>query len=204
MISVSNKRKLDSLVAEPSFSLRTAGDSIYSNATGHRAKRLAIRGQLTPAGSYLQDEKGVSFPRIQIDNTQRTFFRGNTEYAMTQDGRQVKLRNAQGDLTARGKQVYTQAEITVEVPAIQVGTGKLGKFELETTRVYTEAEYPEIGDMFRRHDDGTNTAANRGFIAVKSMMLDMIKKNNNILAQESDMVWYYDPDREWVFACGEK
>ena len=48
---------------------------------------------------------------------------------MTQDGRQVKLRNAQGELTARGKQVYTQPEITVEVPVIQVGTGKLGRIE---------------------------------------------------------------------------
>ena len=162
MVTVGTKRKLNQLVAEPSFTLRTAGDSIYGDATGHRAKRLAIRGQLTPAGSYLQDEKGVSFPRMAVDNTQRTFFRGNSEYAMTQDGRQVKLRNAQGELTERGKQVYTQAEITVEVPAIQVGAGKLGKFELETTRVYTEAEYPEIGDMFRRHDDGTNTAANMG------------------------------------------
>ena len=74
MVSVGTKRKLNQLVAEPSFSLRTAGDSIYGDATGYRAKRLATRGQLTSAGQYLQDEKGVSFPRMQVDNTQRAFF----------------------------------------------------------------------------------------------------------------------------------
>ena len=101
------------------------------------------------------------------------------------------MRNAQGELTARGKQVYTQPEITVQVPATQVGNGKLGRFELETFWTYTEAEYQDIGEVFRRHDDGGNTAANMGLIAVKSYMLDQICAAKNILAQESDMVWIY-------------
>ena len=43
-----------------------------------------------------------------------------------------------------------------------------------------------------------------GFIAVKSLMLDEIKKNNNVLAQESDMVWLYDKDGQWVFRVRRK
>ena len=171
MVSRGTKRTLDTLVAEPSFALRTVGDSIYSHAEGYRAKRLSLRGQLTPAGQYLADEKGVPFPRRQLDSTQRTFFRGNSEYGMTQDGREVRLRTAQGELTARGKQFYTAPQLTVEVPAFQIGTGRLGEFSVETTRVYTEAEYPEMGDVFRQHDDGTNTATNPGFIEVKAFFV---------------------------------
>ena len=101
-------------------------------------------------------------------------------------------------MTARGKQLYTQPEITVEVPATQIGTGRLGRFELETHWTYTESEYPEIGEIFRRHDDGSNVASNIGLIAVKSALLDQIRKAKNILAQESDMVWVYR-DGEWIF-----
>ena len=86
------------------------------------------------------------------------------------------LRNAQGALTARGKELYTQPELTVEVPAWQIGMGKLVQFKLETTWVYTETlSEPQIGEIFRRHDDGTNTATNLGLIAVKSALLDMIR-----------------------------
>ena len=87
----------------------------------------------------------------------------------------MKLRGSQGQLTARGKELYTQPELTVAVPAWQIGMGKLGEFRLETTWVYTESEYPQIGEVFRRHDDGTNTATNLGLTAVKSALLDMIR-----------------------------
>ena len=169
------KGSLNAFARDPSFKLRTSGDTVFGDVTGKRSRKLMSRGELTAQGKYLQDDLGVVFPRRGLDATQRTYFRGRTEYTTTQDGREVKLRNAQGDLTARGKELYTQPEITVQVPATQVGTGKLGRFELETFWTYTEAEYPEIGEVFRRHDDGTNTAANLGLIAVKSYMLDQIR-----------------------------
>ena len=132
MLSASVKQKLNTFVAAPTFRLRTQGDTVFGDATGHRSRKLMSRGQLTPAGQYLQGDHGVSFPRRAIDQTQRTYFRGRSEYTTTQDGREVKLRSAQGELTARGKELYTQPEITVEVPATQIGTGRLGRFELET------------------------------------------------------------------------
>ena len=185
------KGSLNAFARDPSFKLRTSGDTVFGDATGKRSRKLMSRGELTAAGKYLQDERGVNFPRRAIDQTQRTYFRGRSEYTTTQDGREIKLRTAQGDLTARGKELYTQPEITVEVPATQIGTGRLGKFELETYWTYTESEYPEIGEIFRRHDDRSNTPANMGLIAVKSSMLDQIRKAKNLLAQESDMVWVY-------------
>ena len=179
-MNANRKRALDAFARDPSFKLRTQGDTVFGDVTGKRSRTLMTRGNLTEQGKYLQDELGVVFRRRGIDQTQRTYFRGRTEYTTTQDGREVKLRNAQGDLTARGKQLYTQPEITVQVPATQVGTGKLGRFELETHWTYSEAEYPEIGEVFRQHDDATNTAANMGLIAVKSYMLDKIRAAHNI------------------------
>ncbi len=67
-----------------------------------------------------------------------------------------KLWNHRGELTARGRQMYTQPEITVEVPATQVGVGRLGEFELETARVFTANEHPDIGAWFRPCDNGRN------------------------------------------------
>ena len=74
-------------------------------------------------------------------------------------------------LTARGRQYYTQPEITVEVPAFQLGTGRLGAFRLETYRVYTEAEFPEIGELFRDDDDGSNNEQNPGLASAKAGLL---------------------------------
>ena len=122
------KRTLEQLVAEPSFRLRTAGDTIFGEATGYRAKRLSEHGALTAAGQYVQDEHGVVFPRQGIDPTRRTVCRGNSEYATTLDGREIRLRDGRGQLTKRGKTFYTDAEIVVEVPATQVGVGRLGEF----------------------------------------------------------------------------
>ena len=55
MLSASVKQKLNSFVAAPTFRLRTQGDTVFGDATGHRSRKLMSRGQLTPAGQYLQD-----------------------------------------------------------------------------------------------------------------------------------------------------
>ena len=146
MLSQGVKRKLSELVAEPSFRLRQSGDSIFGEATGKRPRRLSLRGQLNPAGQFLQDDKGVVFPRQGIDFTRRTVFRGNSEFATTVSGAEIRLRTPSGELTARGREYYTDPEITVEVPAFQNGLGRLGAFRLRTTRVYTEFEYPTLGE----------------------------------------------------------
>ncbi len=52
-------------------------------------------------------------------------FRGNTEYAQTNTGRNVQLRDSKG-LTARGEQFYRDPEITIEVPATQTGRNREG------------------------------------------------------------------------------
>ena len=108
MLTAPQRHNLDALAREGSFRLRQAGGTTYGEATGHRARRLRFQGQFTPAGLYLQAQRGVSFPRNQVDRTQRTVFRGNSEYAQTQDGREVRLRNPRGELTARGREMYTQ------------------------------------------------------------------------------------------------
>ena len=93
----------------------------------------------------MRDQRGLSLPGDRVDNT-RTEFRGNSEWAMGQSGKRVKLRDDRG-LTARGRQVYQRPEITVLVPAIQEGVNKgggdrwslqvLGKVALGATTVTT-------------------------------------------------------------------
>ena len=68
----------------------------------------------------MRDQRMLQMPADRIDPTLQTEFRGNSEYAMTQSGKRVKLRDTRG-LTARGKQVYQAPELTVEVPAVQEG-----------------------------------------------------------------------------------
>ena len=104
MLSNRTKDSLRNLATDPNFRLDTRGDSIFATAPGYRSRRVSLRGELEPAGQYLQDDLGVGFPRRGIDATRRTYFRGSSEYAQTQDGREVKLRNAQGELTARGRE----------------------------------------------------------------------------------------------------
>ena len=133
-----------------SFRIEKRGDSHYGVAQGFRAKRLMLRGSKTAAGSYL-DEKGVHLPSDAINRNVRTIFRGNSEYTYTQSGQMVRLRKADGSLTERGKQMYTSPEITVEVPAIQMGTNKLDeRYRIPTYKVSTQNEYPEIGEVFQR------------------------------------------------------
>ncbi len=103
-----------------------------------------VRGGTTPAGSYLLS-KGVHLPQNMINRSLRTTFRGNSEYTFTQTGNTVRLRNADGSLTARGREMYTETEITVDVPAIQTGTNKLSEvYNIPTYKVFTENEYPEM------------------------------------------------------------
>ena len=199
MLTATQRRNLEALAREGSFTLRQAGDTTYGEATGHRARRLSCQGQLTPAGLYLQAQRGVSFPRNALDRTMRTTFRGNSEYALTQDGRQVRLRTPRGELTARGRELYTQPEITFEVPAWQRGGGNLGEFEPETTRVYTEAESPEIGAWFRAYDNGRNDLEPPGLLNVKRQLRAQFQEDDDLLAQESDRTWGYREGGVWVF-----
>ena len=149
---MSSRREKDTLKRmskERSFRVERRGDSHYGVAEGFRAKRLLLRGGMTVAGDYLHS-KGVHLPTDRLNKTARTVFRGNSEYAFTQSGGTVRLRKADGSLTERGKEMYTQPEITVEVPAIQMGTNKLSEqYRIPTYKVFTENEYPEIGEVYR-------------------------------------------------------
>ena len=143
------KDRLKQLSRERSFRIERRGDSHYVVADGFRAKRLLLRGSTTVAGQYLQS-KGVHLPLDRLNKTVRTIFRGNSEYAFTETGNTVRLRNADGSLTQRGRDMYNSEEITVEVPAIQMGTNKLNeRYRIETHKVFKESEYPEIGETFR-------------------------------------------------------
>ena len=158
MSTRTEKNTLKRMSKDRSFRVEKGGDANYGIAEGFKAKRLMIRGSKTAAGSYLF-EKGVHLPTDAINRTARTFFRGNSEYTFTQSGGIVRLRKTDGSLTERGKQMYTTPEITVEVPALQVGTNKLNEqYRIPTYKVFTENEYPEIGEVFRRTP---GSAANR-------------------------------------------
>ena len=149
---MSSRREKDTLKRmskERSFRVERRGDSHFGVAEGFRAKRLLLRGSATVAGDYLRS-KGVHLPTDRLNKTVRTIFRGNSEYAFTESGATVRLRNPDGGLTARGREMYTQPEITVEVPAIQMGTNKLNeRYRIQTYKVFTENEFPEIGEVFR-------------------------------------------------------
>ena len=123
---MSSRREKDTLKRmskERSFRVERRGDSHFGVAEGFRAKRLLLKGSSTVAGDYLRS-KGVHLPTDRLNKTVRTVFRGNSEYTFTESGTTVRLRNPDGGLTARGREMYTQPEITVEVPAIQMGTNK--------------------------------------------------------------------------------
>ena len=123
MSTRTQKNTLNRMSQDRSFRIERRGDSQYGVAEGFRPKRLMLHGQRTPAGEYLTN-KGVHMNTDTINRNVRTYFRGNSEYTYTQTGNTVRLRKADGSLTARGKQMYTNPEITVEVPAIQMGTNK--------------------------------------------------------------------------------
>ena len=112
MSTRAQKEYLKRMAKSRSFRVERKGDSHFGVAEGFRAKRLMLRGATTPSGSYLLS-KGVHMPADRINRTVRTMFRGNSEYTYTQSGGTVRLRNADGSLTVRGKEMYTEPEITV-------------------------------------------------------------------------------------------
>ena len=126
MSTRTEKNTLKRMSKDRSFRIEKRGDSQYGVAEGFRPKRLMLRGERTAAGIYLTN-KGVHISSDAINRTVRTYFRGNSEYTYTQTGNVVRLRNSDGSHTERGKQIYTNPEITVEVPAIQMGTNKLNE-----------------------------------------------------------------------------
>ena len=106
---MSSRREKDTLKRmskERSFRVERRGDSHVGVAEGFRSKRLLFRGSSTVAGDYLRS-KGVHLPTDRLNKTVRTVFRGNSEYAVTQSGKRVKLRDTRG-LTARGKPARSQ------------------------------------------------------------------------------------------------
>ena len=166
----------------------------WLKAEGFRPKQLMLRGERTPAGIYLTN-KGVHMNTDAINRNVRTYLRGNSEYTYTQTGNVVRLRNSDGSLTKRGEQVYENPEITVEVPAIQMGTNKLNeRYRIPTYKVFTENEYPEIGEVFQR----TSGSDAGRFRAVKQLLTDKLQEGD-LLMEESAQVWIFDPTRGFIF-----
>ena len=119
MLSRRVRENLDAMLQTPGFRVERAGDTFFATAPGFRRKRVMTQGAVTtPAGQWLRDMRMVPLQPDRIDSTRPTEFRGNSEFATTQGGKRVRLRGPQG-LTARGRQVYQSAELTVEVPATQ-------------------------------------------------------------------------------------
>ena len=134
-------------------------------------------------------------PLDRLNKTVRTVYRGNSEYAFTNSGNTVRLRRADGSLTQRGTEMYQQEEITVEVPAIQVGTNKLDeRYRIPTYKVFTENEFPEMGEVFR------NAAGNdvARFRAVHEYIHGQLS-DGDLLMEESAQVWLYDTTRRFIF-----
>ena len=117
MISRKMQANLDAMMQAPGFAVTRAGDSFFVQAPGFRRKRVMTQGVMSPVGQWMRDQRMLPIGADRIDTTLATEFRGNSEYAVTQSGKRVKLRDVRG-LTKRGQQVYQSAELTVEVPAI--------------------------------------------------------------------------------------
>ena len=91
--------------------------------------------------------------------------------------------------------MYQNPEITVEVPAIQMGTNKSNeRYRIPTYKVFTENEYPEIGEVFR----GTSGTDAERFRAVKDHLTNMLEAGY-LLMEESAQVWIYDDSRGFIF-----
>ena len=183
MLTRKAQNSLDTMMQDPNFRVTGKGDTFFATAPGHRAKRVMFRGDVTPAGQWMRDQRGLHLSADGVDTTARTEFRGNSEWATTMAGKRVRLRGPQG-LTARGHQVYQRPEITVHVPATQEGTNKVGDtYEIETTKVYTENEFPEMGELFR---SGANEQEGM------KRVVDFFKaqfEDNDFMHEESAQVW---------------
>ena len=66
-----------------------------------------------------------------------------------ESGKEVKARDAKGNLTARGKEFHKRPEVTIEIQAKQVGRNSTGEqYSISTTEVWAEQDHPKIGDIF--------------------------------------------------------
>ena len=101
MLSRKTEANLLAMAKAPSFHTVSRGDTVYGVAEGFRKRKLMYQGATTPAGSHMRSI-GAHLPDDGIDRTKRTVWRGNSEYSYTQSGREVRLRTADGSLTARG------------------------------------------------------------------------------------------------------
>ena len=112
MLTRKVQNNLDAMMQSPNFQVTGKGDTYVATAPGHRKKRVMYQGDVTPVGQWMRDQRGLQLPADRVDPTVRTEFRGNSEWAVTQSGKRVRLRNPRG-LTGRGQQVYQRPEITV-------------------------------------------------------------------------------------------
>ena len=194
MLSRRVKDNLDAMMKTPGFEMTRSGDTFYATAPGFRKKKLMSQGAVTtPIGQWMRDMRMLPLQPDRVDTTRPTEFRGNSEYALTQSGKRVKLRDTRG-LTHRGKQVYQTPELTVEVPATQEGVNASGEqFQLETVKVYTEVEFPEMGELFRQQP-----TQEQGMRAVVNLFKSRFE-DDDFMLEESAQIWRYDAGRDFVF-----
>ena len=194
MLSQRVKNNLDAMMQAPGFQVTRSGDTFFATAPGFRKKKLMGQGAVTtPIGQWMRDMRMLPLQPDRVDTTRPTEFRGNSEYALTQSGKRVKLRDTRG-LTHRGKQVYQTPELTVEVPATQEGVNASGEqFQIETVKIYTEVEFPEMGELFRQQP-----TQEQGMRAVVNLFKSRFE-DDDFMLEESAQVWRYDAGRDFVF-----
>ncbi len=76
MITQATNGTLDEIVDGPDFRVTGRGDTFFVTAPVFTSRRAMLRGELTPVGEYLQNEKIVIFDHDRLDITARTHFRG--------------------------------------------------------------------------------------------------------------------------------
>ena len=194
MLSQRVKNNLDAMMQAPGFQVTRSGDTFFATAPGFRKKKLMSQGAVTtPIGQWMRDMRMIPLQPDRVDTTRPTEFRGNSEYALTQSGKRVKLRDTRG-LAQRGLQVYQTPELTVEVPATQEGVNASGEqYEIETVKVYTEVEFPEMGELFRQQP-----TQEQGMRAVVNLFKSKFEEND-FMMEESLQIWRYASDRDFVF-----
>ena len=92
MLSRRVRENLDAMMQAPGFRIERTGDTFFATAPGFRKKRLMHQGAVaTPVGQWMRDMRMVPLQPDRVDPTRPSEFRGNSEYAMTQSGKRVKL-----------------------------------------------------------------------------------------------------------------